>query len=396
MFKKDTMTKNLLYLFLLGSIFLSSCETEIDTIAEYKDITVVYGLLNPNDTTHYVRITKAFSGEGNAYDLASNANNFYYADGELSVTIDEYDASDIFKRSFSLTRVDVSGVIPKDDGTFDNSQNVLYKFTEPNLKQDYTYKLKIVNSKLGKEITSETKLANNPSLSNLSQMGKIKVANSNGSSLTHTFSIQPSLNSGRVKLYFIFNYTEHYTDTNITPIQKHVRISLGEQKTTSNDGGEILSFSLEGKDFFDALKGNIPVTVPNLKSRSISNGMLEVIAAGTALSTYIAVNEPSTSVNQNKPEFTNLTNGLGVFSSRTTKLLYTPSLAFSLTNPTIENSFGFDTDGQVNYDDNTLKALLTLGLEFCNPRNNNPSLPFAPPAPRCEDIVTNWSSINPE
>lgn len=388
------MTKKLLYLFLLAPIaigvFLTSCETEVDTIAEYKDITVVYGLLNPNETDHYIRITKAFSGEGNANDLASNGANFYYADGEITVTIDEYDASNVYKRSFTLART--VNEIPKDNGVFDPSQNVLYKFSEPNLKQDYTYKLKIVNHELDKEITSETKIANNPELGGQqNQIESIRLINLSETYITHTFTIKPTSNTGRIKVNFIFNYTEHYTD--FTNKNKQVKISLGEQKTTSNEGGEFLFYNLEGGNFFSALQNNIPVTVPNLMSRSISNATLEVIAAGTDLSTYIAVNEPSTSVSQNKPEFTNLTNALGVFSSRNTTLLYSPTFLNQL-NPEPESLYGFNKDGRVNYDNITLKELLKMGLEFCNPR---PMSTIPPDPPRCEAVMDTayWYTINP-
>ncbi len=380
------MKRNLFYLSaILGVFGLSSCETEIKTNAEYKDVTVVYGLLNPNDTNHYIKITKAFSGEGDANDLAGNAANFNYADGELEVKVDEYNASDVFVKSFVLART--VNEIPKDGGIFSNTDNVLYKFIEPNLKKDFNYKLSIRNKVLDKDITAETKLVNDPVMPSVQEIntGRIKLANTNGTSLTHIFSIRPTLNSGRVKVNFVFNYTEHYTDTNITPVNKQIKISLGEQKTTSNEGGDVLFFTLEGSSFFSALSNNIS-NVANLKSRRINNATLEVIVAGTDLSTYIAVNEPSSSINQNKPEFTNLTNALGVFSSRNTKI-------FKST--TVQSIYGFDADGRTNYDDNTLKTILAMGLDFCNPRNNNTSLPVPPPAPRCEDDIDNWSTFNP-
>lgn len=380
------MKRNLFYLSaILGVFGLSSCETEIKTNAEYKDVTVVYGLLNPNDTNHYIKITKAFSGEGDANDLAGNAANFNYADGELEVKVDEYNASDVFVKSFVLART--VNEIPKDGGIFSNTDNVLYKFIEPNLKKDFNYKLSIRNKVLDKDITAETKLVNDPVMPSVQEIntGRIKLANTNGTSLTHIFSIRPTLNSGRVKVNFVFNYTEHYIDTNITPVNKQIKISLGEQKTTSNEGGDVLFFTLEGSSFFSALSNNIS-NVANLKSRRINNATLEVIVAGTDLSTYIAVNEPSSSINQNKPEFTNLTNALGVFSSRNTKI-------FKST--TVQSIYGFDADGRTNYDDNTLKTILAMGLDFCNPRNNNTSLPVPPPAPRCEDDIDNWSTFNP-
>ena len=71
--------KKLLSIAALGSILMfSSCETDIDVNADYQDITVVYGLVNPNDTNHYIKINKAFLGEGSALDLAADANNFNY------------------------------------------------------------------------------------------------------------------------------------------------------------------------------------------------------------------------------------------------------------------------------------------------------------------------------
>jgi hypothetical protein len=380
------MKRNLFYLIAFVTVMsFSACETEIKTNAEYEDVTVVYGLLNPNDTNHYIKITKAFSGEGNANDLAGNAANFNYAAGELDVKIDEYNTSDVFVKSYVLART--VNEIPKDGGVFSNTDNVLYKFIEPNLKTDFTYKLNIRNKVLDKDITSETKLTNNPVMPSVQELntGRIKLANTNGTSLTHIFSIRPTLNSGRVKVNFVFNYAEHYTDTNIAPVYKKIKISLGEQKTTSNEGGEVLFFTLEGSSLFSALSSNIS-NVANLKSRRINNATLEVIVAGTDLSTYIAVNEPSSSINQNKPEFTNLTNALGVFSSRNTKI-------FKST--TVQSIHGFDLDGRLNYDDNTLKVLLAMGLDFCNPRNNSVGLPVPPPAIRCEDVIDNWSSFNP-
>jgi hypothetical protein len=374
------MKRNLFYLSaILGVFGFSSCETEIKTNAEYKDVTVVYGLLNPNDTNHYIKITKAFSGEGDANDLAGNAANFNYADGELEVKVDEYNASDVFVKSFVLART--VNEIPKDGGIFSNTDNVLYKFIEPNLKKDFNYKLSIRNKVLDKDITAETKLVNDPVMPSVQEIntGRIKLANTNGTSLTHIFSIRPTLNSGRVKVNFVFNYTEHYNDTNIAPVDKKIRISLGEQKTTSNEGGEVLFFPLEGSSLFSALSSNIS-NVANLKSRRINNATLEVIVAGTDLSTYIAVNEPSSSINQNKPEFTNLTNALGVFSSRNTKIFK---------NSTVQSVYGFDADGRTNYDNDTKKKLLTMGLEFCDPFNASTY------SPRCEDVIDNWSTFNP-
>ena len=56
----------------------TSCETDIDVTAEWKDITVAYGILNQNDTAHYLKINKAFLGDGNSLVYAQNADSSSY------------------------------------------------------------------------------------------------------------------------------------------------------------------------------------------------------------------------------------------------------------------------------------------------------------------------------
>ncbi|MBK8876748.1 MAG: hypothetical protein IPN13_23830 [Bacteroidetes bacterium] len=45
-----------------GSMLFSACDNDIDLLAPYKEIGVVYGLINPKDTVQYVRIQRAFLG----------------------------------------------------------------------------------------------------------------------------------------------------------------------------------------------------------------------------------------------------------------------------------------------------------------------------------------------
>jgi hypothetical protein len=61
-FKINLLLMNLrqLVLLLLIPLAFTSCETDFELNAEWKDITIVYGILNQNDTAHYIRIQKAF------------------------------------------------------------------------------------------------------------------------------------------------------------------------------------------------------------------------------------------------------------------------------------------------------------------------------------------------
>lgn len=62
------------------SLTFLSCTNELDVTAPYKDTTIVYGLLSPNDSVQYIKIYKAFLGDGNAYTFAQVADSFYFKD----------------------------------------------------------------------------------------------------------------------------------------------------------------------------------------------------------------------------------------------------------------------------------------------------------------------------
>jgi hypothetical protein len=343
------MKKVILFATIISALIFTSCETDIKTKADYKDMTIVYGLLDPNETEHYIKINKGFIGEANANDLAANADNYNYANGEIDVTIEEYKTSGIYVKTHQLTRV--VNDKPKDEGVFDSSTNVLYKFTEANLNTDNIYKLLIYNSGLEKEVTAETDIVDVPSVS---VFNVIDLMNSSYTAKTQSFDLIPSSNLGRVKAEFVFNYTEFYTNTTDST-EKSIRISMGEELATNLQGNN-LSFAISGNDLFSAIESKIPTTTANLKQRRIKNATIEYTLAGIDLSTYMTVNDPSQESNQSKPNFTNISNGLGLFSSRTTFVKKSVSI------PDI-GEVGYD--GRINLSEYTIKKIITMGRDFC-------------------------------
>ncbi|MBK7150108.1 MAG: hypothetical protein IPH78_15250 [Bacteroidetes bacterium] len=55
---------------------VSGCKQDFDITSPYKEITVVYALLNAKETTHYVRIQKGYQIEGDAYAGAAVGDSF--------------------------------------------------------------------------------------------------------------------------------------------------------------------------------------------------------------------------------------------------------------------------------------------------------------------------------
>jgi hypothetical protein len=130
-------------------------------------------------------------------------------------------------------------------------------------------------------------------------------------------------------------------------------MSLRDVQTTSPLGNEGLSWTLAGESFFTNILTTVsaPATITDFSHRQLQNITLEFLVAGTELNTYMAVNAPSSSVNQDKPDYTNITNGLGIFSSRE-KIYWESNI-----DPVIQN--------QVNIQNLTISKLQSLNLGFC-------------------------------
>jgi len=336
------MNKLLYGLLLFITIGFVSCETDVDINADYEDMTIVYGVVDPADTNHYIKINKSFLGDVSALDLAADASNFDYDAGELDVTI-EADGN-----TQTLTRV--TNEIPKDEGTFDNNTNVLYKFTGP-IDIYKTYKLKIYNAELDKEITSETKIVGNTIVSAPSKNSKFNFWNGSGDYYNKTFSITTGSDVGRVEAFLVFNYSNVFTVASGKPSeQMRVLMPLGVERTTTSLGNESLEWSLKGETFFDNVSAGVPSYsgIADFSHRSLEMITLEFFVVGTELSTYMEVNAPSTSVNQDKPGYTNITNGLGILSS-SNRIYWESDIP--------------PTQGDIH--DYTIGKLAGMGLGFC-------------------------------
>jgi hypothetical protein len=320
--------KNKFLVAIAGFLFiLTGCnkEPKVDLTANYKDITVVYGLLDVNDTAHYIRISKAFLGTGNLYAYAGIKDSIYYPD-ILTVTVEEYDGNSL-KNTYPLQRV--INEIPKDSGLFYYNENILYKFTAP-LNSSRKYKLKIKNNQTGKEVTGETELVRNTSVNRPSPVQQISFFNNTGLAYDFKTEISTGNKANTIEALITFEFWEH---TAADSTLKSITFSLGTKTASSDNGGNNLTFELNGNTFIENLKSRLS-NDPSIIKRTFKSDKLNVTtqekyevfftyyAADKFLTTYIEVNKPANGIIQEKPDYTNINNGIGIFASRnTTKTL---------------------------------------------------------------------------
>ena len=89
-------------------------------------------------------------------------------------------------------------------------------------------------------------------------------------------------------------------------------------------------FEFEGEKFFNFLKNEL-VKDPLIERKFLSIDLIMTVGSEN-LKTYRVINEEITGIVQERPQFTNINNGIGLFSSRFTKT----RKGFSIANRTID------------------------------------------------------------
>lgn len=82
--------KNKLFPILLLTVLLFSCEAEFSPNAEWREVPVVYCVLDQDDDTSWVRVEKCYLSEGNIYAYGSVSDSINYQPGVINVYLLAY------------------------------------------------------------------------------------------------------------------------------------------------------------------------------------------------------------------------------------------------------------------------------------------------------------------
>ena len=310
------MKKIYLILNVFAVIFIS-CDTDFDVNANWEETTVVFGLLDASNDIQFVKINKAFLGEADAELMASFSDSVNYNPTELEVVL--------YKMNFNDTidfRVLKDTVIEKEDGLFSTENNIVYYFNSPIsddfLKSEFKYELVIANKVTGNVVSGYTDLISSfsfsdPSSNNSSAIYKFNFYNpfllDSAKYQTKLVKWNPSKNGKIYQVDIIFEYIED-DDT-----ENPIKLTWNQPLITNSNGNEMYT-ELSAQRFFAFLRNNI--TEDSLKIRSFENLTLKMSVGTTDFETYLNVNKPFTGIVQERPQFSNINNGIGLFSSRRT------------------------------------------------------------------------------
>ena len=242
------------FLLLLPMTLFFSCDSKLQVNANWKDITVVYGLLNQNDTVHYLKITKAFLGEGNALMFATIPDSSNYPD-KLDVKVEGWEKNNQYDSTLKQTiQFDTVTIANKDSGIFYYPLQLVYKSVGfVHLNQNYIYKLNIKRKSTGKEITAQTPLVNK-----ITSIDQPKPTPAKASFIPGTINqvVFTTVKGGkRYQIVGRIYYTEtSQTDTTTKYIDW---VIFSDIKTDNTKGGDIISLTYSCDAFYTVMGNGI-------------------------------------------------------------------------------------------------------------------------------------------
>lgn len=310
-------------LLLLTLFIYTGCETDFDVNADWKDITIVYGLLSQGDTTHFVKINKAFLGDANAYDMAQIRDSSEYK--SISVIVEEYqDDVKIGEYHLQDTLINNKSTTGQygDEGIFYAPEQTLYYFTDPSLNQNSRYKLVVTIGENEKQVTAETELVDDFLFTFPPKGFPVSFATSTDY-VSQSIKWVTAKDAKRYDALLIFYYDDWKVsgaDTIVVP--RSIQWGLETKKSFDTDGGKEMKLTLNGEEFYQLVANKVlDITEePDVIKRWPRDVEIIVTVAGDDLNTYIEVNSPSTGIVQERPEFTNVDNGIGIWSTRYKKI----------------------------------------------------------------------------
>lgn len=312
--------------FLLVLLIFTSCKETITLTNDQKETAVIYGLLDQADTIHYIKINRAYSGTNNSLVVAQVPDSSYFKDVQAYV----YEIKDTNNNNVIDTvrkwKLRDTILDDKEPGIFFGPKQKVYYFKTSKNKplvgesgRTYMFRGKFEQNKF--EVTATTELIYGNSLI-------YPIANGSNYSFANGNTEKPEYYSTGIKIKPGTAVTTNtalritlreYIGQNFT--LKSFDWNVGDMDVTSN--APSASINALGSAFYPLIVKNC-TNNPAITKRQLASIELRVTFASDVLYNYITLNKPSSSLAQNKINYTNLsaTNGMrviGVFTARNLK-----------------------------------------------------------------------------
>lgn len=299
--------------FLVLVAAFAGCKQDFDILSKYEEIPVVYGLLNAQDSTHYIRVQKGYQVKGNAYLAAGILDSIYYPDNLTVQLVSGSDVIDLHRVTINFNPADP---LSKDSGSFANNPNILYTVTRSlDINKEYT--LQVIDTANNKTIMAKAKLVQDFPIFSPVYGQKITLSNSQPNAVSWAAAPNGSMYDLTVR----FHYLEYSQANNVLLKDSFVDIALLRSFVPgSADDLANLKSTYIADNIFKTLAANLSKRDDVYRVFNIKKGMQYKFAVGgSSLERYISSRQAQGGLTSGEalPPFTNISGGgLGIFSSR--------------------------------------------------------------------------------
>lgn len=287
---------------ILLSVGFTACEQKIDIYADGPPVPVVYGLLDPANSIQYVRIGRSYLGGTTGVDRPPESDSTVW-NIPHEVYMEEYTDG----QKGNTYRFEPDNDIKKDSGFFPVSNLRVYSSAFKPIAGK-TYHLYVYFPDLDKMVSAKTMVHGSPEIVDPLPLSIRKINFEPGQ--PYTIRWYPGLNSGVYQMIFRI----YYRDSSAYG-QEFNSADYASEGVYNLETDQMLEYGMGGPAFFTAMAKGIPVITGIV--REVVSVEFIMISGNMDLGIHYRSGLETGSNFTNLAEYSNIGNGIGIFSSRT-------------------------------------------------------------------------------
>lgn len=286
-------------------LIANSCKNDIEINAPWKETPVVYAFIDPSTSTQFLRIQKTYQ---NSTDLTTAegaliADSLYF--DTLSVKVTDGINTYVFQKSQNA---------PKDDGFFASGAHFLYECKGFTGVYNRRYTLQLFSPKTGNSYSSSTYGVGTTTIGTVAL--RFDATNLNSTSTIRTNRSSGATTFSTIMRLVYLEYPAGGTGGDTLAVDYMFSDEL--EPYSSKNG----SYRIRTQNFVNGLKSMI-AEKSGIERKIVRIDFINV-GGGKELADLIEISKPSLSIVQKRVDYSNISDGLGIFSSRSYKL--TPNI----------------------------------------------------------------------
>ncbi len=291
------------FLPLLICLTTTGCKNDLFINAPAKEIPVIYSFLNQNDSIQYIRIEKLYQNS----ERSSTAQGAQITDSLYFDTLIVKLVNIVNGDTLVCQRIDS---IPKKDGFFSTARNTLYAVKIPaDNSTDEIYQLIVINPKNNRVFSAKTRIVKDAAIEYRKVV--IRPATPNHA---FTFHFVSGKNASVYDVIVRFQYKE--MDIDETDPQNYALKTVDYFATRNKK-------YIESSDCFENIKSATymdylysKILPDETKKRDVIGFLFQTYGGTPDFEDYLQLTTPAIGIVKKNTEYSNISGGLGIFSSR--------------------------------------------------------------------------------